>query len=199
MVWPTIKTLNVIETAQYLQQTPLFWFLEIPADSVRLPWIVFCTALGILTSAVWCTERFAYSRWLTVVSLFAVLVIIAFPIPTLSSHAYLIVTLVMIGTAALPNLAHARAIITVPSLRTVRMVTAGTLVVRATAPIRIAVISALAIPAIIASSLWVKTRKTKVLLGLKGWEGHSQLAHMRVVDSISELIWISQRRDPYCF
>ena len=85
--------------------------------------------------------------------------IIAFPIPALATHAYLIIALVMIGTGAFPNLAQARVIITVPSLRAVHMVAAGTLIVRAAAPIRIAVISALAISVIIASSLWVKARK----------------------------------------
>ena len=104
--------------------------------------------------------------------------IIAFPIPALASHAYLIITLIMIGTAAFPNLTQARAVITVPSLRAVYMVTAWTLVVRATAPIRIAVRSALAMTAVIASSLWVKTRK-KALFGLKA-ERASQLAHVRI-------------------
>ena len=99
--------------------------------------MVLCTALGILTTAVRFTQCFAYPRPLTVVSLFAVLVIIT----------------------ALANFTLARAIFTVPSLRTVVVVIAGTLIVRAAAPIIIAVISALAMIVRIATSLWVKRRK----------------------------------------
>ena len=98
--------------------------------------MVLCTALGILTTAVRFTQCFAYPRPLTVVSRFAVVLIIT----------------------ALANFTPARAIITVPSLRTMVVVTAGTLVVRAAAIIT-AVISALALIVRIATSLWVKRRK----------------------------------------